>query len=325
VLEPSSRSSSNFTITDRNAPAFGRGILLLFDSFEGVSVQRKKVAGWIAIVLIAFVRTLPEVAVFISNYRGTTPLPEGAPVGLPAWLGWQHYLNMFFILLAIRTGWIIRSKKRPPAFWTRSDKGVLRYTGPAQRMGIYHWFHLSIDFLWVINGALFMVLLFATGQWMRIVPTSWDVFPNAVSAALQYASLRWPVDNAWVNYNSLQVMAYFVTVFIAAPLAIFTGVRLSPAWPKQGWLHRAFPENLSRRTHAFVMFYFFVFIVAHVTLVFTTGALRNLNMMFAANDGTSWLGAGIFAIALASMVVAWFLVKPRVLKPIAKLSGKVQG
>ena len=300
----------------------------------GVSVKRKQVAGWSAVALFSLIviilvaqwlRTLPEVAIFISTYRGSTPLPEGAPVGLPAWLGWQHFLNMFFLLLIIRTGWIIRSKKRPPAFWTRNDEGILKYTGPAQRMGIYHWFHLCLDFMWVLNGIVFMVLLFATGQWMRIVPTSWDVFPNAVSAALQYASLRWPMENAWVNYNSLQVLAYFVTVFIAAPIAILTGLRLSPIWPKQGWLHRVFPEDLARRLHTIVLFYFFIFIVAHVTLVFTTGALRNLNMMFAANDGTSWLGAGIFGLAVVVMVVGWLLAKPSILKPLARLSGKVQG
>ena len=296
-------------------------------------MQVKKVAGWSAVLLFSmtavilvaqWMRTIPEVAIFISNYRGSTPLPEDAPVGIPAWLGWQHFLNFFFLLFVIRTGWIIRSKKRPPAFWTPT-KFRLNKNTPAQRMGLYHWFHIQMDFLWVLNGVIFIVMLFVTGQWMRIVPTSWDVFPNAASAALQYASLRWPLENAWVNYNSLQVLAYFVTVFIAAPIAIKTGLRLSPLWPKQGWLHRIFPENVARKLHVIVLFYFFIFIVAHVTLVFTTGALRNLNMMFAANDGTSWLGAGMFGLSVVVMVAGWFLMRPSILKPIAAFSGKVQG
>jgi thiosulfate reductase cytochrome b subunit len=181
-----------------------------------------------------------------------------------------------------------------------------------------------MDFLWVLNGVVFVVLLIVTEQWMRIVPTSWEIFPNALSAGLQYASLDWPTDNAWVNYNSLQVLAYFTTVFIAAPIAIKTGLRLSPIWPEQGWLHRVFPEQLARTLHVGVMFYFFVFIVIHVTLVMTTGALRNLNMMYAGNEGSSWLGAGIFALSLVVMVIAWFLVRPSILKPIAAFSGKVQ-
>ena len=297
-----------------------------------MSLQLRAVIRWsfIAVAFLAVVvigalwlRTLPAVNSFIEQYPGTTPLPEGAPVGLPAWLGWQHFLNMFFILFVIRTGWIIRSKKRPPAFWTPTRFRIFR-SKPAKRMGLYHWFHIQMDFLWVLNGVVFVVLLIVTGQWMRIVPTSWEIFPNALSAGLQYASLDWPTDNAWVNYNSLQVLAYFTTVFIAAPIAIKTGLRLSPIWPEQGWLHRIFPEQLARTLHVGVMFYFFVFIVIHVTLVMTTGALRNLNMMYAGNEGSSWLGAGIFALSLVVMVIAWFLVRPSILKPIAAFSGKVQ-
>jgi sulfoxide reductase catalytic subunit YedY len=29
------------------------------------------------------------------------------------------------------------------------------------------------------------VLLFSTSQWRKLVPTSWEVFPNAVSVAIQ--------------------------------------------------------------------------------------------------------------------------------------------
>jgi hypothetical protein len=73
-----------------------------------------------------------------------------------------------------------------------------------------------------------------------------------------------------------------------------------------------------------VLYYFFVFIVIHVTLVMTTGALENLNTMYAGNDGSSWVGAGIFALSVVVMVGAWFAVTPRFLVPIARLSGKVQ-
>jgi thiosulfate reductase cytochrome b subunit len=277
------------------------------------------------VILARWMRGLPDVASFMATYPGTTPLPDSAPVGIPAWLAWQHFFNAFLLLLIIRTGWIIRSKKRPPAFWTRSDAGLLKYTGPQRRMGIFHWFHLSLDTLWVLNGVVYIALLFITGQWMRIVPTSWAIFPNAVTAALRYASLDWPTDYGWVNYNSLQVLAYFTTVFIAAPLAIKTGLRLSPAWPQTGWLARAFPEKLGRRLHVWVLFYFVLFIVVHVTLVLATGVLRNLNVMYAAQDGEGWLGVILFALSLAAMVVGWMLARPPVLKALARLSGTVQG
>jgi type II secretory pathway component PulJ len=49
---------------------------------------------------------------------------------------------------------------------------------------------------------VFVVLLFATDRWQRLVPTSWDVLPNALSVLIQYLSLNWPVENGWVAYNA---------------------------------------------------------------------------------------------------------------------------
>ena len=186
------------------------------------------------------------------------------------------------------------------------------------------WFHLSLDALWVLNGIVFIVVLFFTGQWMRIVPTSWDVFPNAISAGLQYLSLDWPTENGWVNYNGLQLLAYFITVFIAAPLAIATGLRMSGAWPKNArTLNRIYPIQAARALHFPVMIYFVGFIVVHVTLVLATGALRNLNHMYASGDVVNWWGFGIFALSLVAMAAAWFLASPLFLRPIASLMGKV--
>ena len=171
---------------------------------------------------------------------------------------------------------------------------------------------------------MFAVLLFATGQWVRIVPTSWDVFPNALSAALQYASLNWPTENGWVNYNALQLLTYFATVFIAAPLAFITGLRMSSAWPKKApGAEQGLPDRAARAVHFPVMIYFVAFIVVHVFLVLATGALRNLNHMYGGSDDASWVGFWIFAASVAAMVAAWFLARPLFLRPIASLMGKV--
>lgn len=256
---------------------------------------------------------------FIATYPGETPLPEGAPVGLPAWLGWQHFFNVFLIVLIIRSGLQVRTERRPPAYWTpRWSKGG------QGRISLTLWFHQSLDALWLLNGLVFVVLLFTTGQWMRVVPTSWEVLPNAVSAGLQYLSLDWPLENGWVNYNSLQVLAYFATIFIAAPLAALTGVRMSGLWPKNATtLNRVYPVEWARAVHFPVMLYFVAFIVVHVTLVFLTGALRNLNHMYAAQDSGGWLGFWIFVASLVVIAAAWIAARPTVLAPIAGLFGKV--
>lgn len=269
-----------------------------------------------------WLRALPAGASFLRDYPGASALPGGAPVGFPAWLGWQHFLNAFFLLLIIRTGWIVRSGRRPAAFWTRNNKGLIRTKNAPTRISLDLWLHLSLDGLWVLNGIVFYVLIFATGQWHRIVPTSWDVFPNALSAALQYASLSWPTEDGWVNYNSLQVLSYFAVVFLAAPLAIITGLRMSGAWPKDATrLNKAYPIEIARAVHLPVMFFFAGFIVVHVTLVLATGALRNLNHMYAMQDGESWLGFWIFAASVVVMIIAWIAARPLLLRPVAQLTG----
>jgi thiosulfate reductase cytochrome b subunit len=281
------------------------------------------VVALVVVVLIArYVRTLPAIESFIADYPGATELPEGAPTGFPWWLNWQHFLNSLFILLIIRTGWQIRSGVRPAAFWTRNNKGRIRTKNPPKRIGLTLWLHLSVDALWVLNGIVFYVLIFSTGQWMRLVPTSWDIFPNAVSTGIQYASLDWPTENGWVNYNALQTLTYFITVFIAAPLAIITGLRMSPAWPASAKrLNSLYPVEAARAIHFPVMLYFVLFIIVHVTLVFATGALRNLNHMYAARDDGSWVGLGIFALSVVAMVGVWFAASPVILRPIAARTG----
>ena len=162
--------------------------------------------------------------------NGLLVLPEGAPVGFPAWLGWQHFFNVFLIVLIIRSGLRVRTEKRPTVFWSPR-------TNSKRKISLTLWFHQSLDILWLVNGVIFVALLFVTGQWMRIVPTSWEVFPNALSAALQYVSLDWPTENGWVNYNSLQQLAYFATVFLAAPLAwLETSYASNPAAPSPSWV-----------------------------------------------------------------------------------------
>lgn len=276
-------------------------------------------AAGMAVVAVRWLLSLEPMQEFLTAYPGEYHLPEGAPVGIPPWLGWQHFFNVFLIVLIIRSGLQVRTEKRPSVFWSPRNNGK-------RKISLNLWFHQSLDLLWVTNGVIFVVLLFVTGQWMKIVPTSWAVLPNALSAALQYVSLDWPTENGWVNYNSLQQLAYFATVFIAAPLAIATGVRMSGIWPKNATaLNKAYPVEWARAIHFPVMLYFVAFIFVHVALVLATNALRNLNHMYASQDAVNWTGFWIFVASLVVIAVGWVAARPLVLAPIARLFGKVSG
>src|SRR5690606_16759456 len=109
-----------------------------------------------AVVLLArWLRGLEPVAEFLESFPGSYPPPDAAPVGLPAWLGWQHFFNMFFLVLIVRTGLASRAETRPSALWTsrRNRK---------RRMSLTVWLHLSLDVFWIANGVIYVVLLFAT-------------------------------------------------------------------------------------------------------------------------------------------------------------------
>ncbi|WP_104170306.1 cytochrome b/b6 domain-containing protein [Cryobacterium sp. M23] len=277
----------------------------------------------VAVVLAARgIRSLPMAQEFLVDFPGASPLPSWAPVGFPAWLAWQHGLNVFFLLFIVRSGWQIRTAGRPSMFWTRRNTGLFRTRRAPRRLGINLWLHLAVDALWVLNGIVFYVLLFVTGQWVRIVPVSWDIIPNALSAALQYASLDWPITDGWVNYNALQTLSYFSIVFVAAPLALASGIRLSPLCTSRR-LGELIPLRPTRAVHVGVMVFFLAFIVIHVTLVFATGALRNLNHMYAAQSDDGWTGFWIFAASLVVMLVAWVAEGPRLLRAVASLGGTV--
>ncbi|MGO2860900.1 MAG: cytochrome b/b6 domain-containing protein, partial [Brevibacterium sp.] len=281
--------------------------------------------GWLAAVVVAAgiiilaargVTTLPGVPELLERYPGEYHLPEFVDDGFPAWARWTHFLNVFFMVLIIRSGLQVRHQQKPPAFYTPKKGG--------KKVSINLWLHTGLDLLWLANGVVFVVLLFVSGHWARIVPTSWEVFPNAISAMLQYMTLEWPAENGWVNYNSLQQLMYFIVVFIAAPLAAITGVRMSEWWPKDATkLNKIYPAPLARAIHFPTMIFFVVFILIHVFLVFATGMRQNLNHMFAGTDALNWVGFIWFVVSLAVIVGGWFAARPLLLAPIANLFGRV--
>lgn len=280
---------------------------------------------------------MPAVQSFIQRYPGTD-VKHARPT-LPAWIGWTHFFNLFMMMFIIRSGiqilcdhprlyfsrnatpgkdeWL---RVGPPVpddpLWTANSDTValppqFGLPGFRHSIGLARWWHLGIDVLWLVNGAVFYVLLFATGQWRHIAPTSWDVFPDAASVAIQYLSLDWPHDDGWLAYNGLQVLAYFTTVFIAAPAALITGLGMSPALSQRvHWLSKRLSIQHARSLHFLVLVYFLFFILVHVTLVFATEALRNLNHIFAARDDDGWTGFAVFVVAMVVVAVAWVAATP---------------
>ena len=265
----------------------------------------------VAVLVARWWRETGAGAAFIAEFPGAVTPPAGTPTGFPAWLSWTHFLNGFFLLFIVSSSLHLRVGTRPPAFVTRRNRFPRTATAP-KRLGLHTWWHLVVVTLWIITGLTYVTLLLVSGHWARMVPTEWSVIPNAISAGLQYLSLDWPRHNSWAYYNALQVLFYGATVFLAAPLALVTGLRLSPVWP-QRWMRNRGPlsDAWARQTHSLVLWFYLAFTVVHVGLVLLTGARRNLNAMYLGiNDAESWLGAIVFSGSVVVMALAWVLLRP---------------
>lgn len=294
-----------------------------------------------AVAVAQELRTIPVVEQFIIQHPGNEFATSFA-TAMPGWLRVQHFLNLFLLIFIIRSGlqiladhprlywtrhstpgreWFRFQNKVPDIpLWTAKQDSVtlpkhIGLPGIRHSIGLARWWHLGIDVLWLSNGIVFYVLLFASGEWRRIVPTSWQIVPDAASVLLQYLSLNWPVDHSWVAYNGLQSIAYFITVFVAAPLALITGLGMSPA-PSTRFrrVSKLLSIQVARSLHFLVLCWFLIFIVMHVTLVFTTGALRNLNHIYLGSDSDNWVGFGVFAASMVVVAIAWVAATPVTLR-----------
>ena len=263
------------------------------------------------------------------------------PYGFPAWLRITHYVTFLFMILLIRSGlqilmdhprlywnvhctpateWLRLTPVEVPKnrVWTAKDDS--RHLSPWIGLPGYrhtvgmarHWHFLSVLF-WVGAGLIFVVLLFYTGQWKRLVPTSWQVVPDAWAVFVHYATFRLPPEpDGFYRYNALQQLAYFGVVFILAPLAMLTGPSMSPAFTARFTWYPKLPGNrqVGRSIHFLIMCAFVGFIVAHVTMVVLTGFARNMNHIVLGTDDTNptglYLGlAGIGTVVLLNVLANW--------------------
>lgn len=121
--------------------------------------------------------------------------------------------------------------------------------------------------------------MFTTGEWRRLIPTSWSIFPGAWHAALTYASFH--LVETPGAYNPLQQLAYFVVVFLLAPFTILTGLAMSPSISGRfPWYIKAFHgRQTARSLHFLCLCAFTAFVIGHVTMVVLHGFSRELALI----------------------------------------------
>lgn len=272
-----------------------------------------------------------------------------ASLEFPAWLRVGHFLNALFIALLVRSGLeILMSHPRlyfsdgctPGSEWlkfTRRDvptgKDVI-YTAREDEVSLPPWIglpgHKNIGIgrhwhgvtttLWLLTGVIYVVLLFATGEWRRLIPQSWDIFPDAWHSLKTYLSLEIPPLSAFHPYDALQQLAYAFVVFILGPVMLLTGAAMSPAIAASApWYIKLFGgRQVARSIHFAGMAIFVVFTVLHTVAVLVVHPRQNLTHI-ALGGSPQRLGLAI-AIVIAALVLivainvwatVWSLRDPR--------------
>ncbi|HEV2136277.1 MAG TPA: molybdopterin-dependent oxidoreductase [Terracidiphilus sp.] len=318
-----------------------------------------------ALLIIAIVILIPltiawiEAAVhglpYIAPNPAATPGAASGPHGFPAWVRWCHFFNLFFIFMLIRSGlsilmdhprlyfndgctpgseWIRFTPLKVPKdrLWTAKDDNryispIIGLPGYSHSIGIGRCWHFLNVYGFVLTGFFFVCGLLTSNQWERLVPTSWGIFVQAWNTFVFYANFHLPPEpNGFYGYNALQQLVYFATIFIMAPLAILTGIAMSPA------LVNRFPRYVrlfggrqgARSIHFLVLVGFVYFIIAHVTLVALTGFRRNMNHIVLGVDNNSPNGMALGFIGLALVVLSWVVAHyiswyfPRGLQHVSK-------
>ncbi len=145
---------------------------------------------------------------------------------------------------------------------------------------LWHFF-----FAWVLVIAAFgywVIGLFSHHFARDLLPTRGELHPRHIWRDIRdHARLRLPKGAAALRYNILQKLVYLSVIFGLIPIAILTGLTMSPAvnaaWP---WLLDLFGGRQSARSiHFLCAFGFVLFIIVHLLMVVLAGPINEVRSM----------------------------------------------
>lgn len=260
-----------------------------------------------------------------------------------------HFINLFAVILLIRSGlhiladhpmlywtdhtrrdnhWIKFGKKKMPKdkLWTAHDEAehIGHYALPGgahPEFGMARNWHFIGATVWLVTGAVYWGYMFTTGAWRRLIPTSWDVFPNALHGLIGYMTFHIPPESAFQPYDALQQLTYAGVAFVLPVVMILTAAAMSPA------LMNRFPKFMllfgnrrqaARSIHFLGMIAFSIFIIMHVTMVALVYFYRNVRLItYGTTDvdlaaAMTVFVAGLLFLLVFNVVITYFTLNHRV-------------
>lgn len=276
---------------------------------------------------------------------------EAVLTDYPWWLRIEHFVNILFITLFIRSGIEIlgtfpklhtsihtplgrqwaqftikekRKRKYFPVAGEYDDYSPLISLPGHGALGQGRYWHFISVVGWVLMMVVYWVLLLVTGQWRRYWPEDWGIFARAFDDMVHYLAFDMPPAMEGYPFNAVQQLSYLFVVVILPLIMILTGFFQSPA------INNRFPyiskalggRQVIRTVHFLGLLMYLVFIVIHVFLVIMHGWGHETSKMVFGDTGSP-VAAGIIYLVGLSLIV-WFhiwatrtsLQKPQVVEKI---------
>jgi len=174
----------------------------------------------------------------------------------PVWVRITHWLNAIAMLLMIGSGWQIYNAS--PLFDFSFSRSI---TIGGWLAGALQW-HFAAMWLLAVNGAIYLILGFATGRFRRKL---WPISPRAVIAD-GVAALKGKLSHEDLSvYNAVQKLLY-AGVILAGVVVVLSGLSIWKPVQLQ-WLTALFGGyDAARYVHFFAMAAIVGFLVVHVAL-----------------------------------------------------------
>jgi thiosulfate reductase cytochrome b subunit len=141
--------------------------------------------------------------------------------------------------------------------------------------------HFAFAWLFVLNGLAYLIYTIASGHARRdLAPTRGELEHIGTSIS-EHIRFHFPKGEEAKRYNVLQKLAYLAVIFGLLPLAILSGLTMSPA------LDAVFPFLLdlfggrqsARTVHFLCASGIVLFVLVHVFMVLVSGVWNNLRSM----------------------------------------------
>jgi thiosulfate reductase cytochrome b subunit len=151
----------------------------------------------------------------------------------------------------------------------------------ARSLALGRRWHFFFAWLWVINGACYLLWSLASRHLARDLAMQGRDWRSIPASIVEHLRFRHPVGDEATRYNPLQKLAYLAVIFLLAPLAVLTGLAMSPQMDSVlgWWLHFVGGRQSARTIHFIVMSLFVLFTVVHVLMVVYAGPINEMRSM----------------------------------------------